>query len=245
VTAARRFFVEGRSEIGRSVEIAGGDAHKIAHVLRLHAGDRIEVIDSAGAAFAAAIEEAGPVVRATLVERVAERSEARPPLDVEVAQAVPKGRRMDFVIEKCTELGAAAFLPFYCERSVGRCVGAEKLSRWRRLARTAAQQSGRRDVPQIAAPIEFDPLSQRFGEYGAVLFAWEMARSEPLRELLPSALPATGRVLVVIGPEGGFTHAEADLAERRGATLVGLGSRILRTDTAAIVLLAVIGALTS
>jgi 16S rRNA (uracil1498-N3)-methyltransferase len=244
MTAARRFFVEGRSEIGGSVEIAGGDAHKIAHVLRLRAGDRIEVIDSAAAAFAAAIEEVGSVVRATLVERVAEQWDA-PALDVEVAQAIPKGQRMDFVIEKCTELGAAAFLPFHCERSVGRDVGAEKLSRWRRLARTAAQQSGRRDVPGIAAPVEFDALTRRFGEYAAVLFAWEMAQTEPLRQRLPRALPAAGRVLVVIGPEGGFTHSEAELAERRGATLVWLGARILRTDTAAIVLLAVIGALTS
>ena len=245
MTAARRFFVEGRSEIGGSVEIAGGDAHKIAHVLRLRAGDRIEIIDSAAGTFVAAIEVVGPTVRATLVERVAERLEAGAALDLEVAQAVPKGRRMDFVIEKCTELGAAAFLPFYSERSVSRDVGSEKLSRWQRLARVAAQQSGRRDVPRIAMPIEFDALAQTFGEYAAVLFAWEMAQTAPLRERLTSALPSAGRVLIVIGPEGGFTHAEAELAERCGAALVWLGARILRTDTAAIVLLAVIGALTS
>ena len=245
MTSARRFFVEGRSEIGGSVEIAGGDAHKIAHVLRLRAGDRIEVIDSGAAAFVAAIDAVGPIVRATLLDRVVQRSEIRPRLDVDVAQAVPKGRRMELVIEKCTELGAAAFLPFYCERSVGRDVGEEKLSRWQRLARTAAQQSGRLDVPTIATPIEFDALVQRFGEYAAVLFAWEMAPNVPLREQLPSMLPATGRILAVVGPEGGFTHAEAELAERCGAALVWLGTRILRTDTAAMVLLAVIGALTS
>ncbi len=244
MTAARRFFVEGRSEIGGSVEIAGGDAHKIAHVLRLRAGDRIEVIDSAAAAFAAAIEDVGPTVRATLLERVVEHSN-RPALEIDVAQAVPKGRRMDFVIEKCTELGAAAFLPFYSERSVGRNVGVEKLSRWQRLARTAAQQSGRLDVPRIAVPVEFNALAQRFDEYATVIFAWEMAQTEPLRDRLPSVLPDAGRVLVVVGPEGGFTHAEAELAERRGAMLVCLGARILRTDTAAIVLLAVIGAFTS
>ncbi len=78
-----------------------------------------------------------------------------------------------------------------------------------------------------------------------MLFAWETARPVPLRERLQSALPAAGRVLVVIGPEGGFTHAEAELAERGGAALLWLGTRILRTDTAAMVLLAVIEALTS
>jgi 16S rRNA (uracil1498-N3)-methyltransferase len=245
VAAARRFFVEGRGEIGGSVEIAGGDAHKIAHVLRLHAGDRLEIIDSTAGAFVAAIDAVEPAVRATLVERIPESGERARALDVELAQAVPKGRRMDFVIEKCTELGVAGFLPFYSERSVGRDVGAEKLSRWRRLARTAAQQCGRRDVPPIEAPLDFGALVQRFVQYAAVLFAWETARPVPLRERLQSALPATGRVLVVIGPEGGFTHAEAELAERSGAALVWLGTRILRTDTAAMVLLAVIDALTS
>jgi 16S rRNA (uracil1498-N3)-methyltransferase len=245
VAAARRFFVEGRGEIGGSVEIAGGDAHKIAHVLRLRAGDRLEIIDSTAGAFVAAIDAVEPAVRATLVERIVDAAERARALHVEVAQAVPKGQRMDFLIEKCTELGATAFLPFYSERSVGRDVGAEKLSRWRRLARTAAQQSGRREVPPIAAPLDLAALTQRFGEYAAVLFAWETAQPEPLRERLASALPAEGRVLVVIGPEGGFTHAEAELAERCGAALVWLGARILRTDTAAIVLLAVIDALAS
>ncbi|HVR46781.1 MAG TPA: 16S rRNA (uracil(1498)-N(3))-methyltransferase [Candidatus Binatia bacterium] len=245
MTAARRFFVEGRGEIGGSVEIAGGDAHKIAHVLRLRAGDRLEIIDSTAGAFVAAIDAVEPAVRATLVERVVEGVERALALDVEVAQAVPKGRRMEFVIEKCTELGAAAFLPFYSERSVGRAVGAEKLTRWRRLARAAAQQCGRRNIPSIVAPLDFGTLAQRFEEYAAVLFAWETAQPIALRERLRSALPNAGRLLVVIGPEGGFTHAEAELAERCGATLVWLGARILRTDTAAMVLLAVIGALTS
>lgn len=243
MTAARRFFVEGRCEVGGIVVIGGGDAHKIAHVLRLRAGDRLEVIDSAAQTFVAAIDAVEPTVRAKLVERLTEGAQRA--FDVEVAQAVPKGQRMDFVIEKCTELGAAAFLPFYCERSVGRRVGAEKLARWRRLAQTAAQQCGRRDVPQIAPPLEFPDLTRRFAEYAAVLFAWETAQPVPLRERLSSTLPGAGRVLVVIGPEGGFTHAEAELAERRGAALVWLGARILRTDTAAMVLLAVIGALTS
>ncbi|HEY6326603.1 MAG TPA: 16S rRNA (uracil(1498)-N(3))-methyltransferase [Candidatus Cybelea sp.] len=245
MTAARRFFIEGRGEIGGSVEIAGGDAHKIAHVLRLRVGDRLEIIDSTAGTFVAAIDAVEPAVRATLVERIAERADRDRALDVEVAQAVPKGRRMDFVIEKCTELGAAAFLPFHSERSVGRDVGSEKLSRWRRIVRTAAQQCGRREVPPIAAPLDFAALAERFGEYAAVLFAWETAQSVPLRERLQSALPDAGRVLVVIGPEGGFTHAEAELAERGGAALVWLGARILRTDTAAMVLLAVIDALTS
>jgi 16S rRNA (uracil1498-N3)-methyltransferase len=245
VIAARRFFVDGTREVGGVVEIGGSDAHKIARVLRLREGDRLEIIDSAATAFAAAIDGMGRVVRVRLLEIAGDRRAANAALHVEIAQAVPKGRRMEFVVEKGTELGAAAFLPFCCERSVGRQVGAERLARWRRLARSAAQQSGRRDVPEIRDPLSFDALLERFGEYDYVLFAWELAPRVSLRERLLSELPGSGRVLVVVGPEGGFTHGEVESAARQGATLLSLGPRILRTDTAAIALLAVIGALAS
>lgn len=245
MTAARRFFVEGSKETGATVEIYGGDAHKITRVLRLRAGDRIEIVDSGAHAFQAAIEEAGPVVRARLLESTPGDSGAGTSLSLQVAQAVPKGSRMDFVIEKGTELGADAFLPFYCERSIGRRVGDEKLGRWRRIARTAAQQCGRRDVPDVREPVDFERLVEAFTAYDAVLFAWELASQVPLQQRLAEVLPRSGRVLVAIGPEGGFSHAEAEAAMRHGAAVVWLGSRILRTDTAALALLAVIAAFTS
>ncbi len=226
------------------MEIGGSDARKIAKVLRLRDGDRIEIVDSSGTAFDASIGGTGRVVRATLLEVLDERRADAAAL-VDIAQAVPKGRRMEFVVEKGTELGARSFLPFYSERSVGQAIGLEKLARWQRLARAAAQQSGRSDVPEIRAPLKFDALLERFEEYDAVLFAWELAPPVPLRERLLGALPAQGRVLVVVGPEGGFTHDEAERAARRGAALLSLGRRILRTDTAAMALLAVIGALAS
>lgn len=212
-------------------------------MLRLQSGDRIEVVDSAAASFDAAIDGAGRIVRAKLLRETGVAASAA--LRCDVAQAVPKGRRMELVIEKGTELGANAFLPFYSERSVARSVGAEKLERWRRLARSAAQQSGRTDVPEIAPPRSFDELLERFPSYEAVFLAWELAARVPLHRQLLEALPNAGSVLVVVGPEGGFTHDEAGAAEQRGATLISLGARILRTDTAAMALLAVIGALAS
>ena len=120
---------------------------------------------------------------------------------------------MDFVVEKGSELGVEAFLPFYCERSVGRDVGAEKAARWQRIARASAQQCGRKSVPAVLEPMPYRTLLERFGEYDAVLFAWELATPAPLTRRLAEALPASGRVLVVVGPEGGFTHEEAELAQ--------------------------------
>lgn len=243
--AARRFFVEGTAEAGNVIEIAGSDAHKITHVLRLAAGDRIEVIDSTATEFGAAIEAIGQSVRAVLIEKHDARQTAASSLCVDVAQAVPKGARMDFVVEKGTELGARAFIPFFSERTIGRRVGQEKLGRWRRIARTAAQQSGRAVVPAIADPLSYDVLLSKFDQYDAVLFAWELAPPKALRDALLSSLPQRGDVLAVVGPEGGFTHAEAAAAAERGAIAISLGPRILRTDTAAMALLAVIGALAS
>lgn len=239
--SARRFFVEGVYAAGAAVEIAGTDAHKIVHVLRLRDGSSIEIVDSAGTLFAATIDAGAAIVRARLNEMIAADAPSGAPA-IDLAQAVPKGQKMDFVVEKATELGVAAVLPFYCERTIVKEIAAGKPERWRRLARTAAQQCGRRDIPSIAEPMSYQALLARFASYDVVLFPWELAPQTPLRESLPPALAGAGRALVAIGPEGGFTHDEAEAARDRGAVMLWLGRRILRTETAALALLATIDA---
>jgi 16S rRNA (uracil1498-N3)-methyltransferase len=240
--SARRFFVEGAHAAGDVVEIAGSDAHKIVRVLRLREGDAFEIVDSSGALFVANVSAAGATVKAELLRVVDGGMASR--LQIDVAQAVPKGQKMDFIVEKATELGMSALLPFYSERTVSRDVGGVKIERWRRLAKAAAQQCGRRNVPHVGDAIaSFDALLARFPEYDAVLFPWELAPRVPLRERLPELLGNGRRALVVIGPEGGFSQEEAVAAQARGAALLWLGSRILRTETAAMALLAVIDAL--
>ena len=213
-------------------------------MLRLREGDAITVIDSAGRAYSATLLESGRVVRAQVQTEIAPRASSSA-VRIDLAQAVPKGSRMDFVIEKATELGVAAFQPFFSERSVGRNAGDAKRSRWQRLAKTAAQQCGRSAVPGVKVPIAFEELLQRFSGYDGVLFAWELADPKPLMQRLAEILPSAGTLLVVVGPEGGFSHAEAENAAAHGAEMLWLGPRVLRTDTAALVLLAVIGAVTS
>jgi 16S rRNA (uracil1498-N3)-methyltransferase len=236
--SARRFFVEGVRAVGDRVAIGGGDARKIVTVLRLSEGDRIELIDSAGTRFEARLHVDGSAVSASLVGVRPDQPQAA--LSIDVAQAVPKGQKMDFVVEKATELGARAILPFYSERTIAHATGTEKLERWIRLARTAAQQCGRASVPYIRQPVAFQRLLDEFPTYDAVLFPWEVASPQPLRDTLPPLLSATRSALVVVGPEGGFSHAEAEAARERGAHLLWLGRRILRTETAAMVLLAIL-----
>lgn len=234
--SAKRFFVDGAHAAGDVVGLPERDARKIVRVLRLGAGDAIEAIDAAGRSFEARLEVEGERVRAALIS---ERPPAgHPRLRVDLAQAVPKGAKMDFVIEKATELGAAAILPFSSERTVAHGVGEAKIERWRRLARSAAQQCERREVPEIEEPIPFEALLQRFQRYDAVLFAWEGAARTPAVRRLPELLAPAKTALAVVGPEGGFTPQEAQAAAAHGAHALWLGPRILRTETAGLVLLA-------
>lgn len=236
--SSRRFFVDGVRAAGETVTLGEADAHKIAHVLRLRDGDPVEILDAAGNAFDARIFSSPSGTNAELRALRAAASAGGPRVDV--AQGIPKGAKMDFVIEKATELGASAILPVYGERAVVTDVGASKLERWRRLARTAAAQCDRREVPYVAEPASFDALLERFAGYDLVLMPWERAERTPLRELLPGLLRGAERVLVVVGPEGGFSAAEAARAAERGAKLVSLGERVLRSETAALAVLAVL-----
>ncbi len=240
--AAPRFFVEGVHGAGQTVTLAGDDAHKIAHVLRKRSGDAIQIIDSAANRFDAVLEIEDGSVRAQLSAPVAKQT--APPLQITVAQGVPKGQKMDFVVEKLTELGGAAIVPFYSERSVVLESGQGKLDRWRRLAKTAATQCGRNEIPEVREPVNFAELLEMFAQYDCVLFPWELAGGAPLRDVLPSIVAGVRRVLVVVGPEGGFAHSEVEAAERSGARVIGLGTHILRTETAALVVVALLNYLT-
>lgn len=235
---ARRFFVGKVHASGDETDIVGSDAHKIRDVLRLQSGDSIEVIDSAAHAFAATLEIKRDRVRAQLVAPLQAVPSAR--IQVDVAQGLPKGQKLDFIVEKLTELGVASLLPFQSERAIVRDLSTLKLERLRRLARTAAQQSGRLDVPRISSSLIFDELLTHFSEYDRVLFAWEVAQNQRLCDVLPDVLAGANRLLLVIGPEGGFSHSEAEAAAAAGGHLISLGPRILRCETAALVLLALV-----
>ena len=238
----RRFFVEGRHRADDVVQLGGSDAHKIVHVLRLRNGDPVEIIDSTAQRFNAAVELDGKTVHARLLSLEASGTQTRP--RITIAQGVPKGQKMDFVVEKLTELGAATIIPLQSERTIVSDVSPNKIERWRRLAKSASLQSGRIDVPQVLEPMTFEALLRTFNRYDRVFLPWELAQKTPLREQLPGLLSSACEVLVLIGPEGGFSHDEAEAAAGAGAETISLGSRILRTETAGLVALAVIAYVT-
>ncbi len=240
---ARRFFIEGAHGNGDAVSIGGDDAHKIVRVLRLKSGDTIEVIDSTGSLYDASLSVDGQTVIATLQNpREPVRGNA---IRVDVAQALPKGQKMDFVVEKLSELGVDAILPFESERCAVRDVGTAKVERWRRIAQSAAQQSGRTNVARIDEPVNYSHVLNRIREYDVALFPWEVAEQRPLRDMLPALVKDAQSILVIVGPEGGFSHDESLRAERASATIISLGTQILRTETAALYVVSVLSYLTS
>lgn len=190
------------------------------------------VVDSGAQEFVATLDVDRGNVRARLVELLpqAARESAR---QIVLAQAIPKGQKLDYVIEKVTELGVTRILPVRTERSVAEA-SENKLVRWRNIARSAAQQSGRTRVPEIDAPVDFAAVVAEIREFDAAIFAWELARA-PLRTVL-AGIGEAQRVLLIVGPEGGFSHDEAEAAIAAGAHPVSLGPRILRTETAPLVL---------
>ncbi|MBC5809628.1 MAG: 16S rRNA (uracil(1498)-N(3))-methyltransferase [Candidatus Eremiobacteraeota bacterium] len=222
---------------GGEVDLQPDDARKLTLVLRSRDGDEIEIVDSGGTAFAASVSIGAGGVRARLERELL----AQPPplLDITLVQGMPKGHKMDFVIEKATELGVTRVVPLLSQRSLVEPRDG-KIERWRRLARSAAQQCGRGDVPVVENPIPFAAFCSAVAAYDLVLIPWELAGRRPLREVLPALLEGVRRVAIAIGPEGGFASDEIDAAAAAGAHPVSLGRRILRTETAGLVACAVL-----
>ena len=227
--------------------LLGPEARRyLADVLRLAPGTRIEVFDGRGGRYPA---EIGPGFEwVTLGPR-----EAAPPASVEITLvvALAKGEKMELVVQKTTELGVARILAFEAERSVVRLEpekGEERAARWGRIAAEAARQCGRADVPEVSRPL---PLAGALAALapGTRLLVFHPGGAQPAPGAPPpgdAGLAGEGAgptsLAAVVGPEGGLTDAEVRACEAAGALRSGLGPRVLRAETAAIVAVALLQA---
>ncbi len=234
----RRFFIAG--ELAGEVAITGPDARHIGRVLRLGTGDEIIVVDAAGRAGRAAITAVtADTVRASVRETLAAGHE--PPVSVWLAQGLPKGDKLEYIVQKAVELGAAGVIPLACDNCTVRYDAAKQGSRrerWRKIAAEAAKQCGRGAMPAVAEVATLAAALAGAGEDTAVIMLYEGAGGEPLRDILAGR--AATSYLLLVGPEGGFNPAEAELCRRHGASVATLGPRILRTETAALAALAIV-----
>lgn len=208
-------------------------------VLRLQPGDGLVLFNGQGGEWAATVTRMGRQDVDVRVDRHLD-TDRELPRRVTLAAGMPANERMDWLVEKATELGAAAFAPLVCERSVLRLAGEraqKKQAHWQGVAVAAAEQSGRTRVPAVHG---VRPLREGLAALDAGATRWVLSLREdalPLSQAL-SVLPAEGSLVLLSGPEGGLSPAEEDLARGLGHRPVNLGPRVLRAETAPLAVLA-------
>jgi 16S rRNA (uracil1498-N3)-methyltransferase len=232
-----RVYVDAPVVAGKRLVVEGSAANHIARVLRLRSGDALTVFDGSGGEFGARIEELRKdgVVVSVEEHRALDRES---PLSLTLVQGISRGERMDWIIQKATELGASRIVPVFTKRSVVRLDQKQadrKLEHWRAITIAACEQCGRNRIPELAAPVDFfDVLPADSSGSTRLLLS-------PTGDLRSDDLDNVGAgITVLIGPEGGLEDAEHDAAVAAGFKAVRLGPRVLRTETAAIAALTII-----
>ena len=215
-----------------------GTLHHL-HVLRVNVGDQVECFDGHGHIYAGAIIQR---TRHVLVVAVNRRVDEPPPsVQVTLAQALIKPERFEWVIQKATELGVAQIIPLLTSRTRVRAPARQgttpRLLRWQRIAEAAATQCGRATIPIIEEPQPFEHVLKSLSRHYGLLFTLE--EGQPLGEHLPG-LKAITQAAIFIGPEGDFSSEEVALAKRHGIHTAHLGRLVLRSETAALAVLAII-----
>jgi 16S rRNA (uracil1498-N3)-methyltransferase len=253
----RRFFVEP-SDISHKtgqVTIAGSnDVNHIKKVLRMKPGDIASVSDGSGYEYDCVIETDRDVIVLAIKSK---REITESAVFVALYTGLPKQGKMEVIVQKAAELGAAKITPVYMKRSIPKDRGGmeKKTERWQRVALAASKQSGRSTVPEVSRPLDFGDAICELAGYELIVFPYENENGRTIRDVIerhgldgsafapaaPSAVPsAPRRIAVIIGPEGGFAEDEADALIMAGATPCSLGRTILRTETAGMAVLAML-----
>lgn len=234
-----RFFMAGTNLLKGTAIIKGRDAEHIA-VLRLKPGEEVVICDCEGTDYKCRLVSSRPE-EAELEIIEAAPCVSEPSVAVTVFAGMPKGERSDVIVQKCTEGGAAQIVFFDCARCVARPKEGSlehKLKRWRSIAESAAQQSGRGIIPEIRFIGDYVEMLDAAIKLKARLFMYEEGeRRVPLKDGI-RAYEKFDTAAIITGPEGGFSEAEAGLARGAGFTICSMGRRILRCETAPVIALA-------
>lgn len=241
-----RFFVSKKSFHGDKVLLGSDHAHQLRDVLRMKEGEHIVVLDNEGLEYDVVLTQ---VRREQVIGQIEEKRPAagEPAVQVTLFQSLLTRDKFEIVLQKCTEVGVTEFVPMVTERSLIRetFIKPEKVDRWQRIITEAAEQSHRGRIPKLLSPLSFVQALEQLADFDRRLIAWpapECLYRGPaegglsLRQALRADnqnVPRT--VALLIGPEGGFSEREVELAKENSVTPITLGPRILRTETAAIV----------
>ena len=235
-----RFFVPKEAVKGNRIYITGDEAHHIIDVMRLNVPDKVVTFDGTGKEYAGFIRKTGrKSVEVEIVETrmPSQKAGAR----ITLIQAIPKKEKMDYIVEKATELGAHSIIPVTTKRTIPDWDDTKKSAnaeRWRKIATEAAKQCGRRDIPLVDEVSEFISAVKGTGDHDLCLIAALSDKAVKLKDALAGF--KGGSLAIAVGPEGDFTPEEIKTALEARFKLVSLGSRVLKSDTAGLVMLAIL-----
>lgn len=238
----QRYFVEPHAieQEGLNITITGDDVGHITKVMRSSIGDKLICCDSQGSCFLAEIKQMDKdQVHCSIIEELKEDREL--PLEVTIAQGLPKGDKMELVIQKGTELGAHVFIPFVSSRTIVQLdqkKEQKRIERWSKIAKEAAEQSHRSVLPEIASVHTWKQLMSKSKDYDLALIAYENEKTSTIHAKLKEFPTGIKRILIAVGPEGGFSEQEIEEAAMHHFHPIMLGKRILRTETAGLYSLA-------
>lgn len=239
-----RFFVSPEQVRQDRIYIYDGDVNHIKNVLRMRVGDELSVSDGEGTDYHCTIEELDKDIVKVRIEN-SWKSYSELPVKLYLFQGLPKADKMELIIQKAVELGAYEIIPVSTSRSIVKLddkKAAKKIARWQGIAESGAKQSGRALIPEVASPMSFKQALAYARELDATLIPYEKAEGiAETREIIHSLKAAEVKsVGIFIGPEGGFSEQEVELAMEAGARPITLGKRILRTETAGLTTLSIL-----
>jgi len=235
-----KFYVSEPRIEKEMLRIEGDEVRHIRKVFRLKAGDEIVVFDGSGKEYEGKIIEEGPSSVVILVESILS-TKRESPLEITLAQSLLKGEKMDYLIQKATELGVKEIIPFFSSRSVPLLERSRRMrrhDRWERIAIEASKQCGRGVVPKILPLQDYSEMLQNISTDLLRLILWEK-EGERLKEVLEGSKEKR-KIFFIIGPEGGLNQEEVGDAKEKGFIPVTLGKRILRSETASLCLLSIL-----
>jgi len=214
----------------------------IKDVLRLKKGDELILFDGAGHEYSTVIRDF--YSRNVCLDIIRKETILLPDTHITLAQSLPKGGKMEMIIQKSTELGASRIVPFISSRSIPRLTGSRataKAARWRKIAIEASRQCGRGNVPEVSEIVSFDEMLSTPDRHTLRIILWEAEQELRIREILTDEKHAgVDSFFIVIGPEGGFSWEEIEKARQCGFISASLGRLILRTETAPLAVLSIL-----
>lgn len=235
-----KFFVKTNQISNNKIQILGEDVKHITQVLRVKKGEKLNIcnVDN-GTDYLAEIEEINKQeVLCNIIEQIENSSESK--VQITIFQGLPKADKMEYIIQKNTELGVKKFTPVIMKRCVVKLEPKDinkKIQRWQKIAEAAAKQSGRNIIPIVEKPITVEELSKKVNEFDVLILAYENEKNNTLKAELKNINIKNLKIGVIIGPEGGLDINEVNILVESGAKAVSLGKRILRTETASIMII--------